>query len=169
MAAAPQSFRPDNPANALIYVWPGVPIAALGLGFALSCYRLWQGVTVEFALLAAFLGTGWFIVVSLLIQSLCFRWYVVTVDARGVHLLTVARERIGLGNTVTVPWSAVNSAAEVTEPDGTSALAISAGWRTYRISRALYRADTYQAMEAALLAYVRRRGNGPLSSAPEAA
>ncbi len=169
MAPLPESFHPDNPANALIYVWPGVPIVAFALGFAFSTYRLVQGVTLAFALLAVLMATGLLIVLGLLIHALCFRWYVVTVDGHGVRLHAVGRARIGVGDSVAMPWSAVQAAGAVTAPDGTSVLSISAGWRTYQIPPLAYRAETYEAMARALRSHFGAAGRAPLSDAPRAA
>lgn len=165
---APASFRPDNPTNALIYVWPGVPIVAFATGLALSALQLVQQPTVEFGALAALMAAGLAIECAVLVHAWCFRWLIVTVDGEGLRLSAVARERIGLGEAVTLPWSVVKYAHEVTHAPGGPALTISAGWRTYRIPRILYRAETYAALAETLRSYLQQRTN-PLGDAQRAA
>jgi hypothetical protein len=166
--AAPTSFRPDNPSNALIYVWPGVPIAAFAIGLALSALQFVQRPTLEFGVLAALMAAGLAIECGVLVRAWCFRWLIVTVDGQGLRLSAVARERIGLGEVVTLPWAEVESAQEVTHAPGGPALTISAGWRTYRIPRLLYRAETYAALAEALRSHL-QHGTSSLGDAQRAA
>jgi hypothetical protein len=140
----------------LIYVWPGVPIVSFATGLALSALQLVQRPSVEFGALAALMAAGLAIECGVLVRAWCFRWLIVTVDAEGLRLSAVARERLGVGEAVTLPWAAVQSAQEVTHAPGGPALTISAGWRSYHIPRLLYRAETYAALAEAVGSHLQR-------------
>ncbi len=146
MVEPAQSFRPDSPANALVYIWPGVPILAFACGLALSLYELALGAAAEYLYLAAFMALGLVITAGPLVRAWFFGWYIITVDRQGVHLRAVARERLSWGRAVALPWSAVERFGEVTTPTGARVLTISAGRQTYRIPRMLYRQETYDTL-----------------------
>jgi len=109
------------------------------------------------------MGAGLAITAGLLVRAWFFGWYIVTVDRHGLRLRALSRERLRWGRAVALPWSAVEQFAEVTTPMGARVLTISAGRRTYRIPRLLYRPETYDALRHLLA----QRLNG--SAAPRAA
>src|SRR5438270_9710227 len=142
------SFRPDSPLNRLVILWPGVPIAACALGFVLAVVEVSETHNGSFAALAIAMGCGLAFSVGLLFHSFFIEWMEVTVTREGIALRPVGHAWLNRRPQL-VPWDRVQGMNEVITRQG-GHLEIAAGSQVLRLDRALFRADPFANLGAAV-------------------
>jgi hypothetical protein len=142
------SFRPDSPLNRLVILWPGVPIAACALGFILAVVEISETHSRSFAALAIAMGCGLAFSVGLLFHSFFIEWIEVTVTRDGIALRPVGHAWLNRQPRL-VPWDRVQGMNQVITRQG-GHLEIAAGNQVLRLDRALFRADTFANLCAAV-------------------
>jgi len=142
------SFRPDSPLNRLVILWPGVPIAACALGFVLAVVEISETHSGGFAALAIAMGCGLAFSLGLLFHSLFIEWTEVIISREGIALRPVGHAWLNRQPRI-VPWDRVKGMNQVITREG-GHLEIAAESRVLRLDRALFRADTFANLCAAL-------------------
>jgi hypothetical protein len=142
------SFRPDSPLNRLVILWPGVPIAACSLGFVLAVLEISETHSGSFAALAIAMGCGLAFSLGLLFHSFFIEWIEVTVNREGIALRPVGHAWLNRQPQL-VPWERVQGMNQVITREG-GHLEIAAGTQVLRLDRALFRADTFASLCAAV-------------------
>ena len=135
------TFRPDSPLNRLILLWPGVPIAACGLGFGTALLEVGSSHDRAFAALAIAMGSGFILSLGLLFHTFFAEWLEVSVTRDGLLLRPVGMTWFN-GRHELLTWSAIEDAHQVVTRDG-GHVEIAAGGRVFRLERALFREDTF--------------------------
>ncbi|HEY9288903.1 MAG TPA: hypothetical protein VIT43_12875 [Candidatus Dormibacteraeota bacterium] len=142
------SFRPDSPLNRLVILWPGVPIAACSLGFILAVVEISETHSGAFAALAIAMGCGLAFSLGLLFHSFFIEWTEVIISREGIALRPVGHAWLNRAPRV-VPWDRVKGMNQVMTREG-GHLEIAAGSRVHRLDRAMFRADTFANLCAAV-------------------
>lgn len=142
------SFRPDSPLNRLVILWPGVPIAACSLGFILAVVEISETHSGAFAALAIAMGCGLAFSLGLLFHSLFIEWTEVIISREGIALRPVGHAWLNRQPRI-VPWDRVKGMNQVITREG-GHLEIAAGSRVHRLDRAMFRADTFANLCAAI-------------------
>jgi hypothetical protein len=142
------SFRPDSPLNRLVILWPGVPIAACSLGFVLALVEISETHSGSFAALAIAMGCGLAFSLGLLFHSFFIEWIEVTVTPDGIALRPVGHAWLNRQPQL-VPWDRVRGMNQVITRQG-GHLEITADARVLKLERALFRADTFANLCAAV-------------------
>ncbi len=150
------SFRPDSPLNRLVILWPGVPIAACALGFVLAVVEVSETHNGSFAALAIAMGCGLAFSVGLLFHSFFIEWLEVTVTREGIALRPVGHAWLNRRPQL-VPWNRVQGMNQVITRQG-GHLEIAAGSQVLKLDRALFRADTFASLSAAVAQQTRQWG-----------
>lgn len=142
------SFRPDSPLNRLVILWPGVPIAACTLGFVLSVVEISETHSRAFAALAIAMGCGLAFSLGLLFHSFFIEWTEVIITREGIGLRPLGHAWLNRQPRL-VPWDRVRGMNQVITREG-GHLEIAADSQVLRLDRALFRADTFANLCAAL-------------------
>ena len=142
------SFRPDSPLNRLVILWPGVPIAACSLGFILAVVEISETHSGAFAALAIAMGCGLAFSLGLLFHSFFIEWTEVIISREGIALRPVGHAWLNRQPRI-VPWDRVKGMNQVMTREG-GHLEIAAGSRVHRLDRAMFRADTFANLCAAI-------------------
>ena len=151
------SFRPDSPLNRLVILWPGVPIAACALGFILSAIEVSQTHSGAFAALAIALGCGLAFSLGLLFHSFFIEWTEVIIMREGIALRPVGHAWLNRQPRL-VPWDRVKGMSQVITREG-GHLEIAADSKVVKLDRALFRADTFANLSAAIAQRTRQWGS----------
>ena len=150
------SFRPDSPLNRLVILWPGVPIAACALGFVLALIEISETHSTGFAALAIAMGCGFAFSLGLLFHSFFIEWIEVTIGRDGIALRPVGYAWLNREPRL-VPWDRVHGMNQVITRDG-GHLEIAAESKVLKLDRALFRADTFDTLCAAVAERTARWG-----------
>ncbi len=150
------SFRPDSPLNRLVILWPGVPIAACGLGFLLAVVEISESHSAAFAALAIAMGCGLAFSLGLLFHSFFIEWTEVIITREGVALRPIGHAWLNRQPRL-VPWDRVHGMNQVITRQG-GHLEIAADSEVMKLDRALFRADTFANLCAALAQRTRQWG-----------
>jgi hypothetical protein len=150
------SFRPDSPLNRLVILWPGVPIVACALGFGLALAEISQTHSRAFAALAIAMGCGLAFSAGLLFHSFFIEWTEVIITRDGIALRPIGHAWLNRQPRL-VPWDRVHGMNQVITRDG-GHLEIAADSRVHRLDRALFRADTFANLCAAVAQRTRQWG-----------
>ena len=142
------SFRPDSPLNRLVILWPGVSIVACSLGFVLAVVEISETHSSAFAALAIAMGCGLAFSLGLLFHSFFIEWTEVIISREGIALRPVGHAWLNRQPRI-VPWDRVKGMNQVMTREG-GHLEIAAGSRVHRLDRALFRADTFANLCAAV-------------------
>jgi hypothetical protein len=135
------TFKPDSPLNRLILLWPGVPIAACGLGFLMALLQVGTSHDRAFAALAIAMGMGFILSLGLLFHTFFAEWLEVSVTREGLWVRPVGMTWLNARPEL-LTWSAIEDAHQVVTRDG-GHLEIAASGRVFRLERALFREDTF--------------------------
>jgi hypothetical protein len=156
------TFRPDSPMNRLVLLWPGVPIGACALGFAVSLLQAAQTQNGSYAALALAMGFGLALSVGLLFHTFFISWLEISVTVEGLEVRPVGMAWIKARPRV-VPWARIEEARDVVTREG-GHLTIATPAEQLRLERALFREETYaQLCEILSLRVDRRRHGGDAS------
>jgi hypothetical protein len=150
------SFRPDSPLNRLVILWPGVPIAACLLGFVLAVVQVSQTHSPAFAALAIAMGCGLAFSIGLLFHSFFIEWTEVIITRDGIALRPIGHAWLNRQPRL-VPWDRVQGMNQVITREG-GHLEIAADSRVLKLDRALFRADTFANLCAAIAQRTRQWG-----------
>ena len=150
------SFRPDSPLNRLVILWPGVPIAACALGFVLAAVETSETHNAGFAALTLAMGCGLAFSAGLLFHSFFIEWTEVIITREGIALRPIGHAWLNRQPRL-VPWDRVHGMNQVITRDG-GHLEIAAGNRVMKLDRALFRADTFANLCAAIAQRTRQWG-----------
>ena len=142
------SFRPDSPLNRLVILWPGVPIAACALGFLLAVVEISETHSGAFAALAIAMGCGLAFSLGLLFHSFFIEWTEVIITREGIALRPIGHAWLNRQPRL-VPWDRVQGMNQVITREG-GHLEIAADSRVLKLDRALFRADTFANLCAAV-------------------
>ena len=150
------SFRPDSPLNRLVILWPGVPIAACALGFVLAVVEISETHSGAFAALAIAMGCGLAFSAGLLFHSFFIAWTEVIITREGIALRPVGHAWLNRQPRL-VPWDRVKGMSQVITREG-GHLEIAADNKVVKLDRALFRADTFANLSAAIAQRTRQWG-----------
>lgn len=150
------SFRPDSPLNRLVILWPGVPIAACALGFVLAVVEISETHSGAFAALAIAMGCGLAFSAGLLFHSFFIEWTEVIITREGIALRPVGHAWLNRQPRL-VPWDRVKGMSQVITREG-GHLEIAADNKVVKLDRALFRADTFANLSAAIAQRTRQWG-----------
>ena len=150
------SFRPDSPLNRLVILWPGVPIAACALGFLLALVEISETHSGAFAALAIAMGCGLAFSLGLLFHSFFIDWTEVIITREGIALRPIGHAWLNRQPRL-VPWDRVHGMNQVITREG-GHLEIAADSRVVKLDRALFRADTFANLSAAIAQRTRQWG-----------
>lgn len=150
------SFRPDSPLNRLVILWPGVPIAACTLGFVLAVVEISETHSGAFAALAIAMGCGLAFSLGLLFHSFFIEWTEVIITRDGIALRPIGHAWLNRQPRL-VPWDRVRGMSQVITREG-GHLEIAADSKVLRLDRALFRADTFANLCAAVAQRTRQWG-----------
>ena len=150
------SFRPDSPLNRLVILWPGVPIAACALGFVLAVVEISETHSGAFAALAIAMGCGLAFSVGLLFHSFFIEWTEVIITREGIALRPIGHAWLNRQPHL-VPWDRVRGMSQVITREG-GHLEIAAESKVLKLDRALFRADTFANLCAAVAQRTRQWG-----------
>src|SRR5205814_9521478 len=150
------SFRPDSPLNRLLILLPVNPCAVCALGFVLAVVDVSETHNGSFAALAIAIGCGLAFSVGLLFHSFFIEWMEVTVTREGIAVRPVGHAWLNRQPRI-VPWDRVQGTNQVITRQG-GHLEIAAGSQILNLDRALFRADTFANLSAALAQRTRQWG-----------
>jgi hypothetical protein len=151
------TFRPDSPLNRLVLLWPGVPIGACAVGFAVSLLQAAQTQSGAYAALAMAMGFGLALSIGLLFHTFFISWLEINVTVEGLEVRPVGMAWIKARPRV-VPWSRIEEARDVVTRQG-GHLTIATPAEQLRLERTLFREETYaQLCQVLSLKVNRQRG-----------
>src|SRR2546423_12069937 len=110
------SFRPDSPLNRLVFLWPGVPIAACALGFVLAVVEISETHSGAFAALAIAMGCRFAFSLGLLFHSFFIEWTEVIISRDGIGLRPGGHAWLNRQPRL-VPWEPVHRLNHVLTPE----------------------------------------------------